>query len=115
MCASSARCRAPGILVEDMGASSKRAFRDDLGVSEVRLSTIELIDWGFDCFLSAAPGVRLRGGSAKLSKKGLVSRGESGEKEGKDVSDLSDAATEEAELEGCDVSLALWRDLVRRV
>ena len=31
-----------------------------------------------------------------------VARGESGEKEGKDVSDLSEAAMEEAELQACE-------------
>lgn len=51
----------------------------------------------------------------KVSKKGLPSRGDSGEKDGKEVKDLSEAAIEEAELDGCEVNLALWRDLVRIV
>jgi hypothetical protein len=43
--------------------------------------------------------------SSSLRKKlTLSSRGDSGEKDGNEVSDLSDGATEEAELEGCDVS-----------
>lgn len=61
---------------------------------------MELMDCVLDCFLSVAAGVLLLEGSAKLSKKGRGSRGESGEKDGNEVSDLSEAAMEEAELEG---------------
>jgi len=42
------------------------------------------------------------------SRKNLASRGDSGEKEGKEVSDLSDAAIEEAELDGCEISFLRW-------
>jgi hypothetical protein len=42
--------------------------------------------------------------SSGRKKLTLSSLGDSGEKDGNEVSDLSDGATEEAELEGCEVS-----------
>jgi hypothetical protein len=41
--------------------------------------------------------------------------GDSGEKLGNEVSDLSDSAIEAAELDGCEVSLALFLLLARAV
>jgi len=61
----------------------------------VRLSTIEP---------TGAPGSTVLIGVALVDRESTVadfwSVGESGEKEGNDVSDLSDAAMEEAELDG---------------
>lgn len=55
---------------------------------------------------STAPSFVMTGvGEMGVSRRS--SRGDSGEKEGKDVKDLSEAAIEEAELEGWEVSLAL--------
>lgn len=55
---------------------------------------------------SAAPSFVMTGvGDVGVSSRS--SRGDSGEKEGKDVRDLSEAAIDEAELEAWDVSLAL--------
>lgn len=46
---------------------------------------------------------------------GTSSRGETGEKLGKETRDLSDSAIEVAELEGCDVSLPLLLLVARTV
>lgn len=55
---------------------------------------------------SSAPSFVITGvGEVGVSRRS--SRGDSGEKEGKEVKDLSEAAIEEAELEGWEVSRAL--------
>lgn len=66
-----------------------------------RDSTVEL------GFLSLVPPSAATG-DGEVGVIGRSSRGESGEKLGKDVSDLSDSAIEAAELEGCEVSFALF-------
>lgn len=45
-------------------------------------------------------------GEGEVGVSGRLSRGDSGEKEGNEVRDLSEAAMDEAELEGCEVNLA---------
>lgn len=57
---------------------------------------------------SLAPSLTLIG-VGEVGVSGRLSRGDSssGEKEGNEVKDLSEAAMDEAELEGCDVNLAL--------
>lgn len=117
MCSSSARCIAPGTLFVARGVSSNSAFLDAFGVCvsvEVRLSTIEFIDCGLEGFL-LFPSVGPLDAALNVSRKGLPSRGDSGEKDGNEVNDLSEAAMEDVELDGCEVSLALCRDLVRIV
>lgn len=56
--------------------------------------------------LSSAPSFTMIG-EGEVGVSSRPSRGDSGEKEGKDVRDLSEAAIDEAELEGWDVNLAL--------
>jgi hypothetical protein len=46
-------------------------------------------------------------------KQNLSSRGDSGEKEGNEVSDLSEGAMDDAALEGCDVSFLRGRAVDR--
>lgn len=60
---------------------------------------------------SFAPSFAITGagdlGVGEVGVSRRSSRGDSGEKEGKDVKDLSEAAIDEAELEGCEGSLVL--------
>ena len=86
---------------------------------ETKVSTIEWTDCGLDVFLGGMVVVAVAvEGWATASRSGVRGRpndGEPGEKEGKEVRDLSEAAMEEAELDGCEVIFALDLDLARRV
>lgn len=61
-------------------------------------AALGVVSWG--------PSVMVTG-EGEVGVSGGLSRGDSGEKEGNEVRDLSEAAIEEAELDGCDVNLAL--------
>lgn len=71
------------------------------GEDVVKLSTMEGLGrvpdgWRDEVVEDRSPG-------SGWGAKGRLSFGESGEKDGKDVRDLSEAATDDAELEGCEV------------
>lgn len=80
---------------------------------------MEWTDCGLDVFLGDETGAVVAAAAvAAASRSGVRGRpndGEPGENEGNDVSDLSDAAMEEAELDGWEVIFARDRDLARRV
>lgn len=61
---------------------------------------MEAAGWGPEVCRERVVDGRARGSGGNW----CVSRGDSGENEGNDVRDLSEAAMDEAELDGCDVS-----------
>ena len=64
---------------------------------------------------SSAPSTAAGAGEGEDGVLGASSRGETGEKLGKETRDLSDSAIEVAELEGCEVSFPLLLLVARTV
>lgn len=80
------------------GRSDSFAATEALGVKSSLVSFLMLV---------VVVVVAVVTGEGEVGVPRRSSRGDSGEKEGKEVKDLSDGAMEDAELDGCEVSLAL--------